>query len=118
MNLLSTPPPRSNCFRLLVHVSWTFLRLSQSSFNSLQPKQIRKFVGQDLLPKTAFLVFLLSFSSSCTTLFSGASENITFGSDPEGADILIDGFSEGKTPATITVNKSADGIVRYQKKGH
>ena len=64
------------------------------------------------------MTFLLFFSSSCATLFSGASENITFSSDPDGAEIIIDGFSEGETPTTITVNKSVDGIVSYQKEGY
>ena len=119
MKFLSTPPPtKVYYFRFLVRVSWTFFKLSQSCLNSFQPKQIRKFVGQGLLPKTAVLVFLLFFSSSCATLFRGASENITFSSDPEGAEIFIDGFSEGKTPATIIVDKSVDGVVRYQKKGY
>lgn len=44
--------------------------------------------------------------SSCATLFTGTSDSIHFESNPSGAKIMIAGLDVGKTPATITIQRS------------
>ena len=45
--------------------------------------------------------------ASCATIFTGTSQKVEFTSEPEGAEILIDGIEVGVTPATVEVKKPA-----------
>ena len=57
-----------------------------------------------------FFILAISISlSSCATIFSGTTDDISFRSDPPGATILIDGLEQGETPATITVKRPGFG---------
>ena len=59
------------------------------------------------------LFFLLA---GCATIFKGDKEVIQASSDPEGAEVFIDGVSYGKTPVDLTldVTKSYTVIFRYE----
>ena len=46
------------------------------------------------------------FSSSCATLLTGSTESVTIDSTPQGAEVLVNGFSEGLTPLTFDLDKS------------
>ena len=52
---------------------------------------------------TAFLF------TSCATILSGTSDDITFNSDPSGAAIMLDGLKVGKTPATVSIKRPGFG---------
>jgi hypothetical protein len=43
--------------------------------------------------------------SGCATLFSGTDDDITFDSEPQGAQVLIDGIVVGTTPTTVVVDR-------------
>lgn len=47
--------------------------------------------------------------TSCATLFTGTTDNITIDSEPEGARILIEGIDYGTTPATVSVKRPGLG---------
>lgn len=57
-------------------------------------KQIIKIIG---------LFFILSSISSCAYLFNKKNVEVTIDSNPQGADIFIEGRSYGRTPATISL---------------
>lgn len=53
-----------------------------------------------------FLVLLAFLFQSCATIFSGTNQNISFSSNPSGADIYINNRDiKQKTPATIKVDR-------------
>jgi hypothetical protein len=56
---------------------------------------------------TLTLTALTLLLASCATIFTGTSQKVEFTSEPEGAEILIDGLEMGVTPATIEVKKPA-----------
>lgn len=58
-----------------------------------------------LVPLAAVLVM----ASGCATLFTGTSDTISFNSEPDGADVMIDGFIVGQTPVTLPVKRSLSG---------
>ena len=58
-----------------------------------------------LLTTAALLLFAGLLAPGCATLFSGTSDQVTINSEPEGAQILIDGIDRGTTPATISVKR-------------
>ena len=59
-----------------------------------------------VLMMIAFTAFVFT---SCATILSGTSDEITFNSDPGGASIMLDGLKLGKTPATVTIKRPGFG---------
>ena len=55
------------------------------------------------------IVFTAFVFTSCATILSGTSDEITFNSDPGGADIMLDGLKLGKTPATVSIKRPGFG---------
>ena len=73
--------------------------------------------------KVAFSFFWLAFSvlllSGCATITSSDNQQVTFSSDPPGANVSINGVPQGTTPVTIMLDKRAgDQIVSIQKEGY
>ena len=55
------------------------------------------------------IVFTAFVFTSCATILSGTSDEITFNSDPGGASIMLDGLKLGKTPATVSIKRPGFG---------
>ena len=55
------------------------------------------------------VVFTAFIFTSCATILSGTSDEITFNSDPGGASIMLDGLKLGKTPATVSIKRPGFG---------
>ena len=68
--------------------------------------------------KKIILFACISFLFSCSTLFTGTTEVLSFTSVPEKATIQFDGLTMGKTPLTMEVNKSFKGVVSVKKEGY
>lgn len=59
-----------------------------------------------------FLVLaVIMISTSCATLFTGTRQNVSIDSNPQGADIIIDGQKMGTTPAKIKVDRELDALL-------
>lgn len=60
-----------------------------------------------MMPRTLLALFAAAaFAlSGCATLFTGTHDDVRFDSDPSGAEIYIDGFYVGTTPATVPVRR-------------
>ena len=56
---------------------------------------------------TLGLTSLTLLLASCATVFTGTSQKIEFTSEPEGAEIIVNGIEMGVTPATVEVKKPA-----------
>jgi hypothetical protein len=54
---------------------------------------------------TVILLASILLITGCATLFTGTSDDIYINSNPQGAEIFIDGLKVGKTPATVTVKR-------------
>ena len=70
---------------------------------------------------TLTLASLSLLLASCATIFTGTSQKIEFTSEPEGAEIIIDGVEMGVTPATVDVKKPAlmeDRKITLQLEGY
>ena len=52
--------------------------------------------------KNIKLLIIFILFNGCATVFTGISDDIYFVSDPEGADIYVDGFKAGETPVNNT----------------
>lgn len=65
----------------------------------------------------ASLVFVLLLTS-CAGVFKGTSQSITFTSNPEGAEVFIDGVSRGVTPLTLKLKKNKHDTAMIKKEGY
>lgn len=75
-----------------------------------------------ILPLTILAVMALAFTS-CATLFTGTTQSVTIDSQPQGANIVIDGQLVGTTPARVRLNRDLNAIfddgkyIRLEKDG-
>ena len=59
---------------------------------------------------STYVLLVASLSlTSCATIFTGSTDDISFRSDPPGATIYIEGLEQGTTPATVTVKRPGFG---------
>jgi hypothetical protein len=57
--------------------------------------------------------------SGCATIVHGTSQAIPFSSNPEGAEVLVNGSARGVTPTTVTLPRSSSSYnVVYKKAGY
>ena len=65
------------------------------------------------------LVVAGSLLSGCCSIFTGTTQTLTVGSEPEGAEILLNNVSMGVTPGVITVErKTPSPILQFKKEGY
>jgi uncharacterized protein YceK len=71
---------------------------------------VRKFVTLVLFIAVAGAL------SGCATIFKGSTQDINFSSQPDGAQVFIDGVSYGTTPTSVQLktDKSYTVTMRYQ----
>jgi len=76
-----------------------------------------------ILPLT-ILTGMALLLSSCATLFTGTTQSVTIDSQPQGANIVIDGQFIGTTPARVRLNRDLNAIfddgkyIRLEKDGY
>lgn len=64
-------------------------------------------------------IILLSFAlTGCATLLKGSKEDIQLLSEPPGAEITINGFNSGKTPAKLNLTSSEEHTIVFSKEGY
>ncbi len=56
--------------------------------------------------------------SGCATVIKGSSQSINFSSEPQGADVIIDGNLMGKTPTIVTLKKNKYKSAIIKKEGY
>lgn len=63
-------------------------------------------------------LFILLVLSSCASIIKGTDQAVSFTSEPEGAQVYIDGQVMGRTPLTVTLKKNKYSNVMYKLKGY
>ena len=66
---------------------------------------------------TIILLIGLVFQS-CATILSGTTETIQFDSNVKGAVVEMDGVEVGRTPHTMKVKKSFNGVMTVRAEGY
>jgi hypothetical protein len=56
--------------------------------------------------------------SGCAAVFTGGRANIEATSNPEGAEVFIDGVSYGKTPVRIKLKTKNEYEILFKKEGY
>ena len=64
------------------------------------------------------LLFCFIFMiSGCATIFKGAFRDVRFNSDPEGAQVYINGEFFGNTPVKIELKPKESYVIEFRKEG-
>jgi len=77
----------------------------------------------DLSPKRrhlswlALLLVLLVAFSACATVLRGDRRPVRFNSEPEGAEVFINGVSFGRTPMLLQMKAGETCVVEFRKEG-
>lgn len=67
------------------------------------------------MKKVVVLLGVLTLATSCGTLFTGTSDNISFMSDPRGAKVFIRGMEKCTTPCSVSVSRSISPVEAQMK---
>jgi hypothetical protein len=70
------------------------------------------------IAKASLLVLVLAGSAGCATIVKGSHQKVPIGSDPPGADVLVDGSLVGQTPLNVEMKRKNDHLVTIQKSGY
>jgi len=66
-----------------------------------------------------FLIFVVIISvTGCATLFKQKSRTVSFDSDPQGAEIYINGNRMGRTPMPMNLSNLKTVTVTFKKEGY
>ena len=71
--------------------------------------------------RTICVLVILSFVigiTGCATLFKAKTRTINFDSDPQGAEVYINGNRMGKTPMPLNLSNKQALTVTFKKEGH
>jgi hypothetical protein len=60
--------------------------------------------------KISILGFFL-FLTSCATIFTGTTQRVSIDSNPQGANIIIDGQKKGKTPSIVKIDREFEAFL-------
>jgi hypothetical protein len=63
------------------------------------------------------LIALIASTSSCALIFKGDSQSVFFNSNPQGAQILVDGNLLGTTPAKISLRTNRSYNITFRLPG-
>ena len=68
--------------------------------------------------RKALLPLLFVPVAGCATLFASKSTVVPMNSDPNGAEVYIDGVRRGTTPTSLDLNHKQDYTVVFKREGH
>jgi hypothetical protein len=64
------------------------------------------------------MALLVVLFSGCSTVFHGTDQVLTFTTEPDGADVRVDGKLVGQTPISYKAPKNKVDSVRIDKEGY
>jgi len=67
------------------------------------------------IARLVLVAALLGLAGGCASIVKGTTQTVPIASNPEGADILVDGQLVGQTPASVEIKRKRDHIVTLRK---
>ena len=65
-----------------------------------------------------FLLLLIINLGSCATILGKKMGPLAIDSDPDGADVYVNGYRMGTTPMTLQLEADKDYVIEFIKKGY
>lgn len=73
------------------------------------------------MKRVTSICLIISFfflSSSCATLFKGTSQEVNFNSDPQKAEVWVNGTKMGETPIALKLECKKTYTIEFKKEGY
>lgn len=67
-------------------------------------------------PMKRLFVLAILFLSGCATIITGTTQEVSFQSNPDGAQVSVSGRILGRTPLTMNLKKKKDKLLYFKKK--
>jgi len=69
---------------------------------------------------SVFMLIAFSFYSlnGCATVFKGSTDTVSFASDPDEADLYVNGTNMGKTPTQLELASKDTYTIDFKKEGY
>jgi hypothetical protein len=67
---------------------------------------------------TVLLLALLASFTSCATIMRGDRREVSFNSEPQGADVYINGILFGRTPVLLQLKAGQSCVAEFRKEGY
>ena len=78
-----------------------------------------KFTGKfSIGMKSVLILTAIVFLQGCASIISGKTQQVTFNSEPDGANVIITGRQIGKTPVTTQLDRAKDQTLTFEKEGY
>lgn len=78
-----------------------------------------KFTGKfSIGMKSVLILTAIVFLQGCASIISGKTQQVTFNSEPDGANVIITGRQIGKTPITTQLDRAKDQTLTFEKEGY
>jgi hypothetical protein len=76
--------------------------------------------GQKMNKLVSWVVLfpLVFFVSGCATIFKGTNEEVRFSSEPQKAEVWINGTRMGETPLTLKLESKKTYVIEFRKEGY
>jgi hypothetical protein len=68
--------------------------------------------------RVALYCLLLISLSSCSSIFNGSTQKLRVHSDPEDAEIMLNGSFAGRTPTEVTIKRGKNYFLEIKKEGY
>ncbi len=66
----------------------------------------------------ALILCLSIFVSSCSSIFNGSTDSVRVISDPDQAEIIVDGVKYGPTPGVVSLQRGDSHVIEIIKDGY
>lgn len=82
-------------------------------------KTMGNSTGKFLVGMECFLLLtVFVFLQGCASIISGKTQQVTFNSEPDGANVIITGRQIGKTPVTTQLDRAKNQTLTFEKEGY
>jgi hypothetical protein len=72
----------------------------------------------DLKNRIFSIIIICFFLTSCALIFKGTKQEVNFGSDPQRADVYVNGAKLGETPFAIELVTKNTYTIEFRKEGY
>ncbi len=68
--------------------------------------------------KYIWLMLVVCLLGGCASIIDGTTQQVSFNSNPDGANVALDGSVIGKTPVSISIKKKSGQTIVFSKEGY
>ena len=64
------------------------------------------------------IISIILLVSNCATIFKGTTEEVNFNTEPQKAEVIVNGLSMGVTPVALKLESKKTYMIEFRKEGY